>query len=48
MEEREGKLFGYEIKWSDDSPKAPSSWIETYPGASYEVVNRDNFLDFIG
>lgn len=48
VEEREGKLFGYEIKWSDDSPKAPSSWIETYPGASYEVVNRDNFLDFIG
>ncbi len=47
VEEREGKLFGYEIKWSGDSPKAPLSWVETYPEASYEVVNGDNFLDFI-
>lgn len=48
VEERDGKLFGYEIKWSDASLKAPQSWVETYPDASYEVVNRENFLDFIG
>ena len=48
VEERDGKLFGYEIKWSDDSPKVPQAWIETYPGASYETVNRENFMNFIG
>lgn len=48
VEEREGKLFGYEIKWLDDSPKASLSWVETYSEASYEVMNRENFLDFIG
>jgi len=48
VEERDGKLFGYEIKWSaDKTPKAPKVWLETYNNASYEVINQDNYLDFI-
>jgi hypothetical protein len=48
VEEREGKLFGYEIKWGKKEPKAPVEWLETYKNAEYKVINRDNYLDFIG
>lgn len=47
VEERGGKLFGYEITWSDKKPKAPPDWLRTYPGASYTLINQDNFLEFI-
>lgn len=48
VEEREGKLYGYEIKWSaEKQPKAPKIWLDTYKNASYEVINRENYLDFI-
>jgi uncharacterized protein len=47
IEEKEGKLFGYEFKFSSRLAKAPSSWGETYPESSFEVVNRDNYLDFL-
>jgi hypothetical protein len=46
VEEREGKLFGYEFKWGK-SEKAPRLWQETYPEASFECINRENYLPFI-
>ncbi len=47
IEEREGKLFGYEFKWNDKKIKPPKDWLETYDNASFEVINRDNYLDFV-
>lgn len=47
VEEREGRLFGYEIKHGKASPSTPSLWSENYPDASYQVVSRQNFADFI-
>ena len=47
VEERNGKLFGFEFKWSNKKAKAPTQWIATYANASFEVVNQDNFLEFI-
>lgn len=46
VEERDGKLIGYEIKWGKKKPKAPKTWIETYD-ASYELINKENYLDFL-
>lgn len=46
VEERGGKLLGFEFKWSDKKKKAPAQWT-TYANASFEVVNKDNFLKFI-
>jgi predicted AAA+ superfamily ATPase len=48
VEEREGKLFGYEFKFGNKKPKAPALWSKTYPEAEYEVINRENYLDFVG
>ena len=47
IEERDGKLFGYEFKWGEKKPKAPKGWLETYDNASYEVINMDNYLEFV-
>jgi len=30
VEERDGKLFGYELKWKDKTTTAPKEWFETY------------------
>jgi len=47
IEEREGKLFGYEIKWGKKIPKAPKIWLDTYHEASWQAINQENYLDFI-
>lgn len=47
VEERGGSLFGYEFKWKADKAKVPSQWHEAYPDASFEVINADNFIQWI-
>lgn len=47
VEEREGKLFAYEFKWQKPG-KPPRKWKEHYPEAGFEIINRENYLDFIG
>lgn len=44
IEERDGKLIGFECKWSTDkTPKPPKDWLNTYANASHQVVNQENF-----
>lgn len=47
VEEREGKLFGYEIKWKKSKVKKPSEFLSAYKEAQFKVVNKENYLDFI-
>lgn len=47
VEERDGKLFGYEFKWGKSQEKAPRLWSDTYPESSYECITPDNYLPFI-
>ena len=47
VEEREGSLFGYEMKWGKARPKPPKAWLAAYPGASWDLIGRDNYLPFI-
>ncbi len=47
VEESGGMLSGYEFKFKPKNKIAPATWIETYENASFQVVNKDNFLDFI-
>jgi len=47
VEERDGKLFGYEFKWGGKTPKVPKNWIETYDNAEYKVINQENYLEFV-
>ena len=43
VEEGDGEIHAMEIKWGNKSPKAPKVFIESYPNASYEVINKDNY-----
>ncbi|MCD6427114.1 MAG: ATP-binding protein [Caldisericaceae bacterium] len=47
IEEREGKLFAYEIKWSKRKVKVPSQWKAAYRDGEFKVITRDNYLEFI-
>ncbi|MBI4035689.1 ATP-binding protein [Candidatus Daviesbacteria bacterium] len=47
VEEREGKLFGFEFKYSSKKVKLPQEFLDTYPNASIDVITRDNYLDFV-
>lgn len=48
VEEREGRLFGYECKWSATRRvAAPRSWLGTYPEAEFTVITPDSYLDLI-
>ncbi|MBV5305337.1 MAG: ATP-binding protein [Desulfobulbaceae bacterium] len=49
VEDRDGGLFGFECKWSvTQRVKPPAKWLESYPGATYELVTPDNYLEFVG
>jgi hypothetical protein len=47
VEERDGSLFGYEFKWKEDKVKIPSQWKSAYPGASFELINVNNFNEWL-
>lgn len=48
VEEGEGmELKAYEFKWQKAKSKVPMAWRKAYPEASYDVVNKDNFDDFL-
>ena len=47
VEERDGKIFGYEFKWGKSDVKAPALWQKTYPDASFECINQNNYFSFI-
>lgn len=47
IEERDGKLFAYEIKYSRSKTKTPKAWKEAYPESEFNVITKDNYLDFI-
>ncbi|HEY9594333.1 MAG TPA: DUF4143 domain-containing protein [Spirochaetia bacterium] len=47
VEERGGRLYGYECKWGSRKTKPPREWAEGYPEAEFAVVDRENYLDFV-
>jgi predicted AAA+ superfamily ATPase len=47
IEETEGKLFAFEIKFNNKTVKAPKTWEETYNSGEFHTINKDNFLQFI-
>ena len=47
VEEYEGNLAGYEFKFGAKEAKMPTVWQETYPEATFQTINRDNWLPFV-
>lgn len=47
VEEKNGKLYGYEIKWGKSCAKRPREWLATYRNAYFQTISRNNYLEFI-
>jgi len=48
IEEKDGKLSAFEFKWNTKkTPKLPKAFMQAYPKSSFNVINPDNYTDFI-
>jgi predicted AAA+ superfamily ATPase len=47
IEEREGNLFAYEMKWSKVRQKPPKAWADAYPNSGFQSITRDNYRDWL-
>lgn len=48
LEEREGKLFGYEFKYAEEKLKTPPAFASAYPQAAVKLLNKENYFEFCG
>ncbi|MCF8321706.1 MAG: ATP-binding protein [Flavobacterium sp.] len=47
IEEKNEELFAFEYKWGKVKSKIPPEFAKAYPKATFEIINQDNYLDFI-
>lgn len=47
IEEREGKLFGFEFKWTDNKSRSLKSFSNNYSNAETKIINQENYLEFV-
>jgi len=47
IEEHEGNLAGFEFKWTDKPAKIPHEFLTTYKGSTFNVIHKENYLDFV-
>ena len=47
IEEHADTLTALECKWGTQTPKIPAAFKQAYPHATYDVISRDNYLQYI-
>lgn len=48
IEEHDGTLNAFEVKWNTrKTVKPPSSWSKAYPDSAYQIINPENYLEWI-
>jgi len=47
VEENDGNVIGYEIKWNKNKSSNKKSWLKTYPDSVFEIINKENYIEFI-
>jgi predicted AAA+ superfamily ATPase len=47
LEERGGKIKGFEFKYSRTPYKAPALFLETYKESTVELIHKENCIDFV-
>ena len=47
IEEKDEKLYAFEYKYGKAKFKIPSEFAKSYPLATFEIINQDNYLDYI-
>lgn len=48
IEEDGLQLAAFEVKAGRKAPTAPKAFAGGYPEATFQVISKDNFLDFVG
>ena len=46
VEDKNGQLIGWEIKWSDKKKKIPKDW-QSYPNATWKLINKTNYINHL-
>lgn len=47
IEEHSDGLNAFEFKWNKKNAKIPGAWQKNYPESSFELIQQDNYLDFV-
>ena len=47
IETKNDTISAYEYKWGKKSARAPKAFVRNYTDATYEVINQENYLDYI-
>jgi hypothetical protein len=47
LEEKNGKIEAYEIKWNETRSHPPKAFFDTFQKVPYTLINQKNFLDFL-
>lgn len=47
IEEMNGKMHAYEFKWSKEKTIIPQSFMQLYQGSDVNVINKNNYTDFL-
>lgn len=48
VEEQNGELHAFEMKWTDGKIKVPGAWKKAYPEATFTVVTSDTYREWVG
>jgi len=48
VEEKDGQLNAFEFKYGHKKVKVPAAWAKAYPEASFQNINPENYLEFLG
>ena len=43
----DSNISAFEFKWGEKNAKAPKAFIDNYPGAKFNTINRLSFFDFL-
>ncbi len=47
IEEADGKLAVFEIKWRKEKSRIPLTFVNAYPHSKTNIISRENFTDFL-
>lgn len=47
VEEHSGQISGFEFKWHQKKVVKPVAFLDGYPGSDVQLINQQNFLDFV-
>ena len=47
IEVNHDKMSAFELKWGDKQPRIPVAFSQNYPQAEFQIVNKNNYLEFV-